>query len=59
MADKPRLKEKYETELRPALIERFGYKNMHQAPTLVKVCVNMGVSDARSGPDAVAAMEHA
>lgn len=59
MADKPRLKEKYETELRPALMERFGYENVHQAPTLVKVSVNMGVSDARSGPDAVAAMEHA
>ena len=59
MADKPRLKERYETELRPSLMERFGYGNLHQAPTIEKVCVNMGVSDARSGPDAGQAMDDA
>lgn len=43
----PRLKERYETEVRPALMERFGYRNLWQAPRLVKVSVNMGVEDAK------------
>lgn len=52
MAVVPRLKEKYIAEVLPALQERFGYKNALQAPRLVKVCVNMGVSDAKGGADA-------
>ena len=56
MALSPRLKEKFAAEIRPAMMERFGYKNIHQAPQIVKVCINMGVSDAKSGPDAAANM---
>jgi large subunit ribosomal protein L5 len=41
-----RLREKYEGEVRPALQQRFGYKNVHQVPKLEKVVVNMSVSDA-------------
>lgn len=41
-----RLRERYETTARKALIERFGYKNVHQVPRLVKVVVNMSVGDA-------------
>ena len=41
-----RLREKYEGEVRPALRERFGYKNVHQVPKLDKVVVNMSVADA-------------
>ena len=41
------------------LMERFGYANIHQAPGIVKVAVNMGVGDAKSGPDAVQNMEAA
>ena len=47
----PRLKERYEQEIRPALMERFGYKNIWQAPRLLKVSVNMGVSDAKTNAD--------
>ncbi len=43
----PRLKQRYEQEVRPALMERFGYRNVWQAPRLGKVCINMGVEGAR------------
>jgi large subunit ribosomal protein L5 len=43
----PRLKERYEREIKPALIERFGYSSPMQAPRLVKITLNMGVGDAK------------
>jgi large subunit ribosomal protein L5 len=42
-----RLKERYQTEIVPALMKRFGYANIMMAPKPVKVCVNMGVDGAR------------
>jgi large subunit ribosomal protein L5 len=42
----PRLKERYRTEIVPALKERFGYGNVHQVPRLEKVVLNMGVGAA-------------
>jgi large subunit ribosomal protein L5 len=42
----PRLKEKYLREIGPALREEFGYRNVMQIPTLVKISVNMGVGEA-------------
>ena len=41
-----RLRERYEKEVRKALVDRFGYKNPMQVPRLEKVVVNMSVSDA-------------
>jgi len=41
---KPRLYEKYVNEVRPALIERRQYKNVHRVPKMQKIVVNMGVS---------------
>jgi large subunit ribosomal protein L5 len=41
---KPRLYEKYVNEVRPALKEKRGYKNVHQIPRMEKIVVNMGVS---------------
>ena len=41
---KPRLYEKYVSEVRPALQEKRKYKNVHQVPRLEKIVVNMGVS---------------
>ena len=41
---KPRLYEKYMNEVRPALKEKRGYKNVHEIPCLEKIVVNMGVS---------------
>jgi large subunit ribosomal protein L5 len=42
-----RLKTRYIEEIRPALIERFGYSSAMQAPKLVKITLNMGVGDAK------------
>ena len=42
-----RLKTRYKDEIRPALIERFGYASPMQAPRVLKVTVNMGVGDAK------------
>src|ERR1700758_3938604 len=42
-----RLKTKYENEIRPALIKRFGYDTPMQAPKILKVTVNMGVGDGK------------
>lgn len=41
---KARLYEKYVNEVKPALKEKRGYKNIHQIPRLEKIVVNMGVS---------------
>jgi large subunit ribosomal protein L5 len=43
-----RLKTRYNEEIRPALIERFGYTTPMQAPRVVKVTVNMGVGEAKT-----------
>src|SRR5262245_61075218 len=43
---KPRMAKHYEEQVRPALRERFGYKNAMQIPRLEKIVVNMGVGDA-------------
>ena len=45
-----RLKKKFIEEVRPALIERFKYKNLHQAPRIEKVVVNMGVGVGKENP---------
>lgn len=42
----PRLKEKYEKEIAPALMEEFKYRSMMQIPKLTKIIVNMGVGEA-------------
>ncbi len=42
-----RLKTRYIDEIRPSLVERFGYSTPMQAPKIVKVTVNMGVGDAK------------
>ena len=40
------LKAKYVEEVIPALKEKFGYKNIHQVPKMVKIVLNMGVGEA-------------
>jgi len=42
----PRLKERYRSEIAPALREEFGYGNVMQIPGLTKIVVNMGVGEA-------------
>ncbi len=40
------LKEKYNKELRPVLMEELGIKNIMAVPKLTKVVINMGVGEA-------------
>src|SRR4030081_1049126 len=46
-APRARLKTRYEEEIRPALIKRFGYSSVMQAPHVEKVTLNMGVGEAK------------
>ena len=42
-----RLKQRYADEIRPALVEKFGYTSVMQAPKIQKITVNMGVGDGK------------
>src|SRR5438270_3962126 len=42
-----RLKTRYLEEIRPALIERFGYSSVMEAPRMEKITLNMGVGGAK------------
>jgi large subunit ribosomal protein L5 len=42
-----RLKERYAQEIRPELLERFGYSSVMQVPRLEKITLNMGVGEAK------------
>lgn len=56
----PRLQSKYKDEVVPALMKKFGYTTVMQAPKLVKICLNQGVkgsvSDKKLVDDAVKEM---
>ena len=47
------MRDRYRSEVIPALIKQFGYTNIMQVPKLVKVVVNMGVGDAIQNPKAL------
>ena len=42
----PRLKTRYDAEIKPALTNEFGYKNIMQVPRLEKVVINIGLGEA-------------
>ena len=46
----PNLKAKYQSEVAPALMQKFGYKSTMQIPRLDKIVVNVGCSEARENP---------
>jgi len=46
----PRLRGRYEKEIVPALMKRFGYKSPMQVPRLQKIVVNMGLGEAVTNP---------
>ena len=48
-----RLKERYESEIRPSLQEKFAYKNVMEIPKLEKVVINMGLGEAVQNPKAL------
>jgi len=42
----PRLKELYKSEIVPAMMQEFGYRNVMQVPRLDKIVVNIGLGEA-------------
>ncbi len=44
------LKEKYVNDVTPALMQKFNYKNVMQAPKLEKVVINIGLGEAAQNP---------
>ena len=50
MEPQPRLRVRYEQEIRPALTAELGYKNPLAAPTLEKIVVNMGLGESTRDP---------
>lgn len=46
----PRLKDAYISEVVPALMKKFNYKNVMQVPKLEKIVVNMGLGDTKDNP---------
>jgi large subunit ribosomal protein L5 len=44
----PRVKERYERELRPALKDQLGLKSVMQVPRITKITLNMGVGEAKN-----------
>ena len=45
-----RLKDKYASEIAPALMSKFGYKSVMQIPKIDKVVINCGCGEARDNP---------
>jgi len=45
-----RLKDRYNNEIIPALMEKFSYDNVMQVPSLEKVVINIGVGEAKDNP---------
>ena len=58
MADKkmPNLKAKYQAEVAPALMQKFGYKSSMEIPRIVKVVVNCGCGEARDNAKVIDAI---
>ena len=52
----PTLKTKYQEEVAPALMSKFGYKSPMQIPRLDKIIVNVGCSEARENAKALDAV---
>lgn len=50
---KNRVKANYEEVVVPALIKKFGYKNVNQVPKLEKIVINMGLGDIKDNAKSV------
>lgn len=49
----PRLKEKYENEVKNSLMEKFKYKSIMEVPKVDKVVINMGLGEGRDNPKVI------
>ncbi len=52
-AEQSRLKLHYKNTVVPALIKKFGYKNINQVPKLEKIVLNMGLGDVKDNSKSV------
>lgn len=50
-----RMQDKYNAEIAPALMQKFGYKSTMQIPKLDKIVINIGLGEARENPKAIEA----
>lgn len=48
-----RMKKRYEEQARPALVEKFGYKNQTLVPELKKIVISMGLAEASKDKNAI------
>ncbi|WAW14817.1 50S ribosomal protein L5 [Peptostreptococcus equinus] len=48
-----RLEERYKKEIAPAMMEKFGYKNIMEIPKLDKIVINMGAGDSKDNAKAL------
>jgi large subunit ribosomal protein L5 len=48
---KPRILEEYQRDVVPALMKKFGYKNIMMVPSIEKISVNIGVGEANQSPN--------
>ncbi|MRR08567.1 50S ribosomal protein L5 [bacterium] len=48
-----RLKDKYQKDVKPALIKKFGFSSPMQAPRLSKIVINMGIGEGTQDPKLV------
>ena len=44
------LREQYEKEVIPALMKKFNYKSVMEAPKLEKIVINIGLGDTKDNP---------
>ena len=51
-----RLKERYASEVAPALMKKFQYKSVMQIPKLDKIVINVGCGEARDNPKVLEAV---
>ena len=42
-----RLAEEFKNNIKPKLIDKFKYKNLHQVPKIIKIVLNMGIGEAK------------
>ena len=45
-----KLREQYEKEVLPALMKKFNYKSVMEAPKLEKIVINIGLGDVKDNP---------
>lgn len=53
MADEPRLKTRYKSEIAPELMKHFSYGNVMQIPRVSKITLNIGLGEAKENARAV------